>query len=525
MKSSILLIFAAVLIFSNCGSRAKKSTPPSTDDGSVSTTTTGTLTEGTTSITLPADVIVVISGAYNPATSCSIDDIYTTIAIDLETDPATIENFLMLVKGENAQGDALQLYYEYEDVTVSGTYTITFQLLCEYANNIELAILSNGVPITPGDDTDPYVGPGGPRLRDPINLSATATSTTIELTWEPPTDSIEPTGYKIAYTTKPNEIQPRCDFGTQVTVGTVLTETLTGLSANKKYLVLICSTADSLISKGSYIEITTPLSGSTLSISAFSATQHPSADGSVRLTMAYTGTQGSYSIMLRRALGDGAIADINAGTLVSSTLTDGDTTVDDAIVPGLFYNYRLFVLDGSNNVIDSATLAQSVRSRGHKIFTSKNSSIGANFGGLAGGDALCDGFAAASSVINGGRWKAILSDSTEDASVRITGAGGIYNMFGDNVAANVAALWNTATVSLLDTLEFDEDGNAKSASVFTGSNSNGTVNVGTHCLNWSDNTMFENARFGQSSAVDSDFISFGASTQCNSPAGLYCISQ
>jgi hypothetical protein len=80
----------------------------------------------------------------------------------------------------------------------------------------------------------------------------------------------------------------------------------------------------------------------------------------------------------------------------------------------------------------------------------------------------------------GATWTVIGSTETVSASTNIgTSTSGIYTLDGNEVAVGTAALFNTATTSLLNSIDVDQNGNTQTGTLaYTGTSSNGTIFIG-----------------------------------------------
>jgi hypothetical protein len=136
--------------------------------------------------------------------------------------------------------------------------------------------------------------------------------------------------------------------------------------------------------------------------------------------------------------------------------------------------------------------------------TSRGVPTGANFGGLAGADALCTTLAtAANPALAAKTWHAYLSTATANARDRI-GAGPWFNQAGVVVANNVTQLLDQAAGGTLDqtwapgnaAIALDENGNQVPAGgaggvqhdILTGTLIDGTVATGLTCGDWTATT-------------------------------------
>ena len=141
----------------------------------------------------------------------------------------------------------------------------------------------------------------------------------------------------------------------------------------------------------------------------------------------------------------------------------------------------------------------------------------ANFGGLAGGDALCSQRAGAAML--GGTWRAWLSTNTTDAITRITASGPWYLTSGP-LAVTRAQLTKSPITRNIDR---DENGNLHSGLVWTGTNSSGEF-LDDDCGDWTSNAASVHAATGDSKATSSPWT--GATPgSCDEQHRLYCFEQ
>lgn len=134
--------------------------------------------------------------------------------------------------------------------------------------------------------------------------------------------------------------------------------------------------------------------------------------------------------------------------------------------------------------------------------------IGGNLGGLTGGDAICQGLAAA---VGAGdlTWHAYLSTSSEDARDRI-GTGPWYNVRLQEIAPDVDTLHQDGIPRLLwgamddpdgEGLVIDENGDLVPLAehdIITGSTMEGTVSEGRTCAGWTSASADDVAQVGHS---------------------------
>ncbi len=161
----------------------------------------------------------------------------------------------------------------------------------------------------------------------------------------------------------------------------------------------------------------------------------------------------------------------------------------------------------------------------HVIFVTSSTYQG-DFGsadaGLAAADALCQ--TEAGSLKNDVTWKAIASTHATDAKNRIVQSWGDFkNNNGEVVANSVSDLFDG---NLAASINYDVSGSAivSNTMIWTGSNSDGTADTSNHCLNWSDKTNANSARYGDVTALTGTWFDAGSQT-CDSQARIACVAQ
>lgn len=146
----------------------------------------------------------------------------------------------------------------------------------------------------------------------------------------------------------------------------------------------------------------------------------------------------------------------------------------------------------------------------------------ADFGGLAGADAICQSHAdtAGLSTIDAPKtFKAWLSTSAVDAVNHIASDGPWVNLNGIKIADNKADLTDG---SLFSSITQDENGTPGLVrNVFTGTDENGTATVNT-CLDWTSIDVGDSATHGQSGWADAGWTS-RSTRSCASKLSLYCL--
>jgi hypothetical protein len=156
-----------------------------------------------------------------------------------------------------------------------------------------------------------------------------------------------------------------------------------------------------------------------------------------------------------------------------------------------------------------------------RLFISAASSSAA-FGGLAGADALCQGYADAAQL--GGQWRAWLSSSTVHAQNRLVQSASPYRRLD---GALVADGWQALTSgTLVSPIDVDEHlGGQPGAEVWTGTTAMGLKTTST-CSDWQNGSnMGTVATVGFSSATDATWSSIYLQFCDRGNVHLYCIEQ
>jgi len=144
-------------------------------------------------------------------------------------------------------------------------------------------------------------------------------------------------------------------------------------------------------------------------------------------------------------------------------------------------------------LLAAGSLAAKAQDAGMTFFiTSMGSGVGANLGGLAGADAICQRLAEAAGSA-GKTWRAYLSTSSESARDRI-GAGPWQNAKGVVIAANLDELHDPAKNMISKETGLTEAGEPVKGrgdqpnqhDILTGSNADGSANENT-CGDWTLN--------------------------------------
>jgi hypothetical protein len=171
----------------------------------------------------------------------------------------------------------------------------------------------------------------------------------------------------------------------------------------------------------------------------------------------------------------------------------------------------------SNGV--SIALSDNSGPTSQRIFVTSGT-YGSDFGGFAQADYQCSALASIESL--GGTWKAIISNDSTSAKDRITISGPVVNMNSETVADNSADFWDG---SLDNPVGYDEGGNVRNVSVWTGTQSNGTKHPWDNCDNWGIVGPAFSGASGGSNQVDNQWLEGAGSTACTVNQSFYCIDR
>lgn len=171
-----------------------------------------------------------------------------------------------------------------------------------------------------------------------------------------------------------------------------------------------------------------------------------------------------------------------------------------------------------------------VASGEHRVFitsvaTTGDMAAGTGSSGMAKADKICQDRAEAANLTRD--YKAIISDSTADASSRLVISGEVYTVDdnGDKylIAEASSEFWDSDTTPLKNTIDRTESGALlANKEVWTGSLESGAT-TSDHCVNWTDTGS--TATYGDNSIKTSAWIESSATANCNTSKHLYCISQ
>lgn len=193
--------------------------------------------------------------------------------------------------------------------------------------------------------------------------------------------------------------------------------------------------------------------------------------------------------------------------------TGGDVQIGDG-TPGAACSSALdcdngpCVSDGSSKVC------------AHTIFTTSTTQDG-NPGGLLAMDTECLGRAVSGGM--SGTWQTVASDSTADASSRLTIVAPVYDTNGDRVADDAAEFWSG---NLQNPPNHDEFGSALTGSpveVWTGTSSSGSA-TGTNCSGWTTALPNDDGDIGDATSTSTTWLN-SSSSDCRTSNHIYCIDQ
>ena len=144
--------------------------------------------------------------------------------------------------------------------------------------------------------------------------------------------------------------------------------------------------------------------------------------------------------------------------------------------------------------------------------------------GIAAGDHICQTRAAliVPAVADPTKFKAWLSDGSNNAIDRLTTSPGgpWYRLDGVKIAANKAALNNTAITPLFTAITRDETGAYNSNSVWTGTDPTG-IHTANRCLDWASSSGGDNGTSGIEAESNAGWTTW-SSVACSGNAALYC---
>lgn len=176
----------------------------------------------------------------------------------------------------------------------------------------------------------------------------------------------------------------------------------------------------------------------------------------------------------------------------------------------------------SCGVQDSSEQEDGISDSDHRIFVTGAVFNGA-MGGLAGADTLCKQAAEGAGLTR--QYRAILSNSTDDAEKRLNITGGVYMFTNSSTRTLIAAsgidLWGTNIDPLKNEINRSEQYAIITDSVWTGTGNEGGQIAGNTCNDW---TLTSGTGFyGNPNQVNSDWVE-DTPENCTNTNHLYCIS-
>lgn len=148
-----------------------------------------------------------------------------------------------------------------------------------------------------------------------------------------------------------------------------------------------------------------------------------------------------------------------------------------------------------------------------------------DFGGLSGGDAICESAADAAGLGKAASWMAILSNDNTTGFARIDYRYPLYNTDGSLVASDADEFWKPggSGVALQNPILFDAFGNTNTTDVWTGTKADQEDDK--YCDDdgaWTDNTTDEEGTYGVSNGTDETWVDQDKK-KCDQTAALYCV--
>lgn len=208
---------------------------------------------------------------------------------------------------------------------------------------------------------------------------------------------------------------------------------------------------------------------------------------------------------------------VNSGANQTFTITPNagyavqDVVVDSTTSLGAVSTYTFTNVTAPHTI--TATFGRNVL-----IFVTQTTYSG-NLIGISGANAKCQSDANATGL-TGYTIKALISDASQNAKNVLPVAQQVqpvYRLDGTTqIAANWAALWNTAAIPLSKSVT------ETYGEFWTGSETNGNVATST-CNNWTEGTSMVYAMVGRYNVINFGWIAFG-SRPCNNNRNLYCVA-
>ena len=209
------------------------------------------------------------------------------------------------------------------------------------------------------------------------------------------------------------------------------------------------------------------------------------------------------------------------------------TLTDQTGAAGQDFSYTACLNDKDGKTIN-VQVEKSAASKPQIMFTSTPTVSGNMNGKVEVADDLCQQFASRSPRVHLRReekWRAVISDNFKAARTRVRILG--------QVAASDFSLTNAYHTLFVDADNFwnsglnansgsvlDVTGNATQSPVWTGSNSDGSLQPGLTCQNWSSSVSTDFGQTGDSSTLlGSGWVNGGGPGGCDLQRSLYCIAE
>ncbi len=215
-------------------------------------------------------------------------------------------------------------------------------------------------------------------------------------------------------------------------------------------------------------------------------------------------------------------ANCNSGTVISSASIGHNTSyIVTGLTAGTQYSFIVCSVN-SDSTLDStgitATLTTNSSSQIQHMFVTANAYTG-NMESVYWADFYCQQDA----INNGytGTWKALVSTTSTNANSRITTNYATYNTYGSGnqlLAYSGSDMWSG---NLRNSPNYYANGSYAYQSLWTGSNSDGSLSSNGNCSDWT--TTSGSGQYGNSNSSSASWISNGT-PGCGSSMHLYCVS-
>jgi hypothetical protein len=245
------------------------------------------------------------------------------------------------------------------------------------------------------------------------------------------------------------------------------------------------------------------------------------------------GTTAAYQMAYQT--GGTAPANCNSGTIVTaSTLGYNPSTYTiSGLSSGTQYSIRLCAANSDLSSFSSGvTLTVTTQALGNPtsysigstqfIFTTTGTYRG-NFGGIYFGDYICQTEATTAGL--SGVWKSVLSDSSSNASTRLSLSGTMYNF---RVGASGGSLRVSDSTNFWNNLFYNPVTytalglNPTQTTSWTGSTSAGVATANT-CSDWKSQASTVNGQYGTNSSATTPMST--GTRACNNLTSIYCVNQ